>query len=73
MLGALLLAQVNHPLESAERTNQSTPGLKLLLNAVIAFGPMDHCFVGTRIQILLSFRCAGGAAVSVESAARVRH
>src|ERR1700704_7000560 len=70
MLGALLLAQVKHPLECAERANQTTPGLKLLLIAVIAFGPMDHCFVGTRIQILFSFRCVGGAAVSAESAAR---
>jgi hypothetical protein len=66
---ALLREPVIHPLEGTKRTNQSTPRLKLLLIAVIAFGPMDHCFVGTRIQILFSFRCAGGAAVSVESAA----
>lgn len=71
---ALLREPVIHPLEGTKRTNQSTPRLKLLLIAVIAFGPMDHCFVGTRIQILFSFRCAGGAAVSVESAAtRVQH
>ena len=72
---ARLREPVIHPLEGTERTNQNTPRLKLLLIAVIAFGPMDHCFVGTRIQIqiLFSFRCAGGAAVSAESATRVQH
>ena len=70
---ARLREPVIHPLEGTKRTNQSTPRLKLLLIAVIAFGPMDHCFVGTRIQILFSFRCAGGAVVSAESPTRVRH
>jgi hypothetical protein len=70
---ALLLIPVIHPLEGTKRTNQSTPRLKLLLIAVIAFGRTDHCFVGTRIQILFSFRCADEAALSAESAGRVQH
>jgi hypothetical protein len=65
--GALLLIPVIHPLESAERTNQSTPRPELLLIAMNAFGEissMDHGFVGTRIHIRFSFQCAGGAALT---------
>jgi len=73
---ALLLIPVIHPLESAKRTNQSTPRLELLLVAMDAFGEissMDHGFVGIRVHILVSFRCSDGAALSAESAARVQH
>jgi hypothetical protein len=30
-------------------------------------------FVGTRLHILFSFRCAGGTGLSAESAARAQH
>src|ERR1700738_4343302 len=73
---ALLLIPVIHPLESAERTNQSAARLEVLLIAMNAFGEiscMDHGFVGTRVHIRSSFRCVDGTVLSAESAAGVQH